>query len=68
VPGLRPSERGGIGPIYEFPPLAECRAAFERQIQQKIDWPEQEDWRDKNAFSPAFERAASAPTVPFTER
>jgi hypothetical protein len=49
VPGLRRSERRGIGPIYEFPPLAECRAAFERIIQQEIDWPEQEDWRDNNA-------------------
>ena len=29
---------------YEFPPLAECRAAFENLIQQKIDWPEQRDW------------------------
>jgi hypothetical protein len=54
VPGLRRSERG-IGPIYEFPPLAECRAAFERLIQQEIDWPEQGDWRDKNSSSPAFE-------------
>jgi hypothetical protein len=54
VPGLRPSVRGGIGPIYEFPPLADCRAAFERLIQQEIDWPEQEDWRDENAFSPPF--------------
>lgn len=45
VPGLRRSERRGIGPIYEFPPLLECRAAFERLIQQEIDWPEQDDWR-----------------------
>src|SRR5262249_19628062 len=45
VPGLRRSERPGIGRIYEFPSLAECRAAFERLIQQEIDWPEQDDWR-----------------------
>jgi hypothetical protein len=50
VPGLRRSERRGIGSIYEFPPLGECRAAFERLIQQEIDWPEQDDWHDKNAF------------------
>jgi hypothetical protein len=48
VPGLRPSERGGIGPIYEFPPLAECRAAFERLIQQEIDWPEQAQSQNRN--------------------
>ena len=64
VPGLRPSERGGIGPIYEFPPLADCRAAFERLIQQEIDWPEQKDWRDKNAFSPPFAWGVTEPTIP----
>lgn len=55
VPGLRPSARRGIGAIYEFPPLAECRVAFERLIQQENDWPDQDDWRDGNAFCPVTE-------------
>jgi hypothetical protein len=66
VPGLRRSDRAD-GPIYEFPPLADCRAAFERLIQQEIDWPEQEDWRDKNAFSANY-MFASAPTMPSYKR
>jgi hypothetical protein len=51
VPGLRRREKRGDGSIYEFPPLAECRGAFEALIQQEIDWPEQDDWRDKNAYN-----------------
>jgi hypothetical protein len=54
VPGLRRREKRGDGSIYEFPPLAECRGAFEVLIQQEIDWPEQEDWRDENAFNNPF--------------
>src|SRR5262249_16964031 len=37
VPGLRRREKRGDGSIYEFPPLAECRGAFEALIQQEID-------------------------------
>ena len=51
VPGLRRSEKRGDGSIYEFPPLADCRGAFEALIQQEIDWPEQDDWRDINVFN-----------------
>jgi len=68
VPGLRRREKRGDGSIYEFPPLAKCRAAFERLIQQETDWPEQEDWRDKNAFWQASGQSASAPTMPPSER
>jgi hypothetical protein len=46
VPGLRRREKRGDGSIYEFPPLAECRRAFETLIQQEIDWPEEDDWRN----------------------
>jgi hypothetical protein len=46
VPGLRRREKRGGGSIYEFPPLAECRRAFETLIQQEIDWPEEDDWRN----------------------
>jgi hypothetical protein len=42
VPGLCRREKRGVGPIYEFPPLAECRAAFDRLIQQEMEWPDQE--------------------------
>ena len=54
VPGLRRREKRGHGSIYEFPPLAACRGAFEALIQQEIDWPEQGDWRDKNVFDNPF--------------
>jgi hypothetical protein len=52
VPGLRRREKRGDGFIYEFPPLAECRAAFEALIQQEIDWPEQDDWRAETPSNP----------------
>jgi hypothetical protein len=58
------SEKRGTGSIYEFPPLSECRAAFERLIQQDIEWPEQEDWHDKNAFSSVFGQVPFPPTLP----
>jgi Family of unknown function (DUF5906) len=30
--------------IYNFPPLATCREAFARELQQDIDWGEPEEW------------------------
>ena len=33
------------GYVYEFPPLADCRAAFEKMIQQSVEWPAQDDWQ-----------------------
>lgn len=32
------------GNVYIFPPLAECRDAFTRTQQQKISWPDREEW------------------------
>ena len=32
------------GPTYEFPPLADCRADFERLVQQQFVWDERADW------------------------
>jgi hypothetical protein len=43
VPGLVIRERRG-GNLYVFPPLAECRAAFAKAIQQPIAWPSPNDW------------------------
>ena len=31
-------------PTYEFPSLLDCRAAFERAMQQQFLWDEKEDW------------------------
>ena len=40
VPGLRKSEGR-----YEFPPLAEARAAFAKKLQHTVDWGDENEWR-----------------------
>jgi hypothetical protein len=35
------------GQVYAFPPLSECRAAFEKLIEQKIDWVGPDDWLEE---------------------
>jgi hypothetical protein len=30
--------------IYEFPPLAECRAAFVEKLGQAYEWDEPNEW------------------------
>jgi Family of unknown function (DUF5906) len=59
VPGLRKTEGhfkvftkyGSVvdasGPIYEFPPLPECRAAFARTMQQDFNWDERKEWQQE---------------------
>ena len=32
------------GPIYRFPPLAECRANFAKTLQQEVAWPDNAEW------------------------
>jgi Family of unknown function (DUF5906) len=32
--------------VYDFPPLAKCREAFAKTLQQDIVWPEQSDWKE----------------------
>jgi hypothetical protein len=32
------------GPVYEFPPLAECRKAFASRLGHEIEWGEPEAW------------------------
>ena len=32
------------GPVYEFPPLSECREMFANLLNEKIDWHEDGDW------------------------
>jgi hypothetical protein len=32
--------------VYEFPPLAECREAFARLMQQDFEWGRPEEWRE----------------------
>ncbi len=53
APGVRKVERtytlrGGMmeesGPVYQFPPLAECRAAFAELLHQEVTWGEPEEW------------------------
>jgi hypothetical protein len=57
VPGLRRNLKGqydiwteasGIkniaGPTYQFPPLLDCRNAFESAMQQQFAWDEKQDW------------------------
>ena len=46
IPGLRRARRmvnSRREYIYELPPLAECRQAFERFIGDTMDWPEDEE-------------------------
>lgn len=33
------------GMVYTFPPLAECRAAFDNHLQQRWAWDEVEEWQ-----------------------
>jgi hypothetical protein len=67
VPGLRKHRRvyrarrtgnAGVtekrGSIYEFPPLADCRAALEKMIQQGVEWPDQDDWQIEGRESAAM--------------
>lgn len=37
------------GSIISFPPLAECRAAFEKLVAQKIEWDGPDEWQDVQA-------------------
>jgi hypothetical protein len=39
LPSIQRRRSSGWG--YLFPPLADCRRAFERQIGSTIDWPEE---------------------------
>jgi hypothetical protein len=32
--------------VYDFPPLATCRKAFDEKLQQDFEWPEQSDWTE----------------------
>jgi hypothetical protein len=41
------------GPTYEFPPLKDCRAEFERLTQQQFPWDDKGDWT--HAPSPEVE-------------
>jgi hypothetical protein len=38
--GVRPVD----GSTYEFPPLADCRAAFDREALQPMEWDDKEEW------------------------
>ena len=55
VPGLVKSEGSymhwkgfemiyATGAVYAFPPLAECREAFAKMLQQKFKWVEKDGW------------------------
>ena len=49
VPGLctrRVSLGAGRSRVYEFPPLAQCRDAFEAHLGQRVDWPEEPEPTD----------------------
>ena len=62
VPGLRRVEgtydlrdrgpyskaEGTEGYVYVLPPLAECRAAFAKALQSKIQWPEGDTWKTRD--------------------
>jgi hypothetical protein len=41
---------GGLAWVYIFPPLAECRAAFERELGQPIKWTGPAEWAIKDGF------------------
>jgi hypothetical protein len=41
--------RDETGSTYEFPPLFECRAAFERLLNQKVEWTGPDEWFDREA-------------------
>jgi hypothetical protein len=43
VPGLKKSP-SDFGSIYEFPPLADCRAFFAEILQQDREWDEPDKW------------------------
>ncbi len=46
IPGLRRVRRsvGNRRPyVYEFPPLAQCRAEFEKRTRMKNPWPDDDD-------------------------
>jgi hypothetical protein len=32
--------------VYDFPPLATCRKAFDEKLQQDFEWPEKSDWTE----------------------
>jgi hypothetical protein len=42
------SEGTSYGYVYVFPPLAECRAAFAKELQSKILWPEGDTWKSRD--------------------
>jgi len=43
--------RQETGSTYAFPPLSECRAAFERLLHQKIEWTGPDEWLDREPKS-----------------
>jgi hypothetical protein len=49
--------------VYVFPVLAECRKAFERELEQAIDWDEDStaDWTQE----PMPDRPDAGDEVPF---
>ena len=56
------------GRAYDFPPLAECRAAFETLIEQRIEWPEpQRDW-DIEGRASSEDEFADCPTSHTTNK
>jgi hypothetical protein len=47
APGLGTNQetyRGRVVRVYTFPSLADCRAAFEREMHQEIPWDGPEEW------------------------
>lgn len=40
------------GTVYTFPPLSECRAAFEKALQQKYPWSEPHSWLERSEIDP----------------
>jgi hypothetical protein len=46
VPGSKAKVDDFLGTIYTFPPLANCRAAFAKMMQQDFAWNGLKDWRE----------------------